>query len=640
MKIFYTTLLTLLTLTSFAQYAPVVIDGDTIWSHGRTAQIRNNTGVGYFITNWATGDSSKAALCFVVDTDTACFVLSSDSFYLYSTSTNKISGTGGGGGGNISTINVTYAEAQALVAAGTVLENRWYNITTDSIYLMGVTDSSFSLNGYYADSVIWEVDAIEFDFENRHIQLRVDSRGNRVGASFLAVIIGSTLDPIPLFWWGNDLVANNTVSDAYMLFDFGNDSIAMVGNTVSNASFLDISQRGARDVLFVSVRDFSDVILHDQTSCKSCTIIESDFTATGNASCLNCDITNSAVTISDSVVLDNSVVRSSIVTATDNVTMSDANIWANSDITVSGDVQANAILLYEGNEVELSDSVNAIGVRMYSAAKLFASDYAMVEGLIIQNVSVVTASGTSWASPGFICNESTVTFLDSADMGDIWVASSNIVFTDSADCFDCKFLTVNDTIGGSLASTNYTLANRSEFIQKLQTNVFTYTNGTQGAGKILASDANGSATWKDHTAYGEMGFGDSTRTIALTQNVFSVVTNSNNTLWSTAAVDLHNVTYSGDSLIIDSAGTYQVNVQLSIDGTSGSVIRLGVFINGVLACSCTGYQELLNNRIIQLNYINIDALNAGDVLQVVITNTANNDDVDAVGGKITINKIR
>jgi hypothetical protein len=77
-----------------------------------------------------------------------------------------------------------------------------------------------------------------------------------------------------------------------------------------------------------------------------------------------------------------------------------------------------------------------------------------------------------------------------------------------------------------------------------------------------------------------------------------------------------------------------------MDGTSGSVIRLGVFLNDVLACSCTGYQELLNNRILQLTYINIDALNAGDVLQVVITNTANNDDVDAIGGKLMINKIR
>jgi len=168
----------------------------------------------------------------------------------------------------------------------------------------------------------------------------------------------------------------------------------------------------------------------------------------------------------------------------------------------------------------------------------------------------------------------------------------------------------------------------------------TIADGSENSGYILTSDAVGNATWQDQTGYGEMGFGDSLRTIALTQNVFRVVTNSNNSLWSTAAIDLHNVTYSGDSLIIDSAGTYQVNLQLSVDGSAGSVIRLGVFLNGLLACTCTGYQELLNNRILQLTYINIDALNAGDVLQVVITNTANGDDVAAVGGKLTVNKIR
>jgi hypothetical protein len=172
------------------------------------------------------------------------------------------------------------------------------------------------------------------------------------------------------------------------------------------------------------------------------------------------------------------------------------------------------------------------------------------------------------------------------------------------------------------------------------TPLFKYDIASAATGSVLTSvNADGNATWSDPTGFGEMGFGDSTRTLALTQNVFSVVTNSNNTLWQTAAIDLHNVTYSGDSLIIDSAGTYQVNIQLSMDGTSGSIIRLGVFLNGALACSCTGYQELLNNRILQLSYIDIDALNAGDVLQVVIMNTANNDDVDLISGKITINKL-
>jgi hypothetical protein len=174
----------------------------------------------------------------------------------------------------------------------------------------------------------------------------------------------------------------------------------------------------------------------------------------------------------------------------------------------------------------------------------------------------------------------------------------------------------------------------------LITDTLTIADGSENSGYVLTSDAAGHATWQDPTAYGEMGFGDSTRTIALTQNVFSVVTNSNNTLWSTAAVDLHNVTYSGDSLIIDSAGTYQVNVQLSVEGTNASIIRMGVFINGALACTCTGWQQLSNNLIVQLTYINIDTFNVGDVVQVVVTNTANGNDVDAVGGKITINKIR
>ena len=218
-------------------------------------------------------------------------------------------------------------------------------------------------------------------------------------------------------------------------------------------------------------------------------------------------------------------------------------------------------------------------------------------------------------------------------------ASDQLTFQNNMG--DGNFLIDPNNIAGSVGIGTTTPTEKLHVAgTSLFTDTLTYTNGTEADGYVLTSDASGNATWQDHTAYGEMGFGDSTRTIAITQNVFSVVTNSNNTLWSTAAVDLHNVTYSGDSLIIDSAGVYQVNVQLSMDGTSGSVIRLGVFLNGVLACSCTGYQELLNNRILQLTYINIDALNAGDVLQVVITNTANGDDVAAIGGKITVNKIR
>ena len=141
------------------------------------------------------------------------------------------------------------------------------------------------------------------------------------------------------------------------------------------------------------------------------------------------------------------------------------------------------------------------------------------------------------------------------------------------------------------------------------------------------------------TAFGEMGFGDSLVAQDLTQNEWHVVTNASTNLWSTAAIDTHNVEYTNDSLLILIDGYYAVHAQISVDGKAGSIIRLGIYINGSLACECTGYQQLSNNEIFQINYINIDYLSADDVVQVVLTNTQNADDVDAVAGKITLHKI-
>jgi hypothetical protein len=169
---------------------------------------------------------------------------------------------------------------------------------------------------------------------------------------------------------------------------------------------------------------------------------------------------------------------------------------------------------------------------------------------------------------------------------------------------------------------------------------FKLVDGTQADGYVLTSDASGNATWQDHTAYGEMGFGDSTRTLALTQNVWSVVTNTAKNLLSEGASSLHNVTYQADSLKIDSSGTYLITANISVDGTSGSVVEFGIFKNGVLMCTCTGQTELLNNRIIQISYNDIAPLTSGDGLRLVLMNTASNDDVDLISAKLTINKIR
>ncbi len=142
----------------------------------------------------------------------------------------------------------TYAQAADSVAAGALVPLAWYNITDDSVYLQAVTDSTFSLNGYFADSVIWEIDAIEFDFANEHIQRRCDKRGNCVGAVFAIIDNGFiSVDPISVFAWGNPFVVGNTVKDA--VFDLrlivGVGDAFVIDNQITQQSEVIVGNNGA-----------------------------------------------------------------------------------------------------------------------------------------------------------------------------------------------------------------------------------------------------------------------------------------------------------------------------------------------------------------------------------------------------------
>lgn len=642
--------------------------------------------------------------------------------------------------------SVTYAQADSLSNAGALVTHAWYNITDESVYLLAASDTAFELDGYYADSTIWEVDAIQYDFPNQHIQQRCDRRGNCVGATFNVIAGYGITDPITVFAWGEDMVAGNTVKDATLNLTgfqnlviglvvtgqseaiitttefcqnshFGNGSLVSIGASSNvNGSVFEATQATfegnasannmtainsiivCNGVLGNSILVDADVTINDTASCADCVINGSTISLSNNSSATFANITQesqltligdviatsviinggSIVSASDSVNCSRTVISNSTVLASGKSDFTDSDISDMSDLTLSDSILAQGLIskastiigsggaafsfsqvvqgslltisdtaiaigikLLEANTATLSGTSDATAVKMYTGAELTASGKSWAEGAIIYNVSQVIISDSARIGTTEIFHQSTVIASGNAYLANGTISSCNLTFIDSAFCQNCYFEGITDTLDTTLDRNIFTNYNGIQFIKTVDVDTFYLTDGTQGAGKVLTDvTGNGKGTWQDPAAYGEMGFGDSSRTIALTQNVFSVVTNSNNTLWSTAAIDLHNVTYSGDSLIIDSAGTYQVNIQLSMDGTGGSVIRLGVFLNGVLACSCTGYQELLNNRIMQIMYLNTETLNAGDVLQVVITNTANNDDVDAVGGKLMVNKIR
>lgn len=169
---------------------------------------------------------------------------------------------------------------------------------------------------------------------------------------------------------------------------------------------------------------------------------------------------------------------------------------------------------------------------------------------------------------------------------------------------------------------------------------FKYVDGNQSAGAKLISDASGNASW-ELPSFGEMGFGDSTTTIALTQNTPAWVTNANNDLWSFGATDFSNgVSYSGDSLLIATAGVYQVNIQLSMTGSTGSTIELQLFKNGSQDCPCSSILSLHNNETFSLSYNDITDLADGDFLRVFVENTGSSNDVDVLNGKITLHRLK
>lgn len=174
--------------------------------------------------------------------------------------------------------------------------------------------------------------------------------------------------------------------------------------------------------------------------------------------------------------------------------------------------------------------------------------------------------------------------------------------------------------------------------------------------KVIASGSNGNWIDLEHdgsnvyvssssnailyeTVIGEMGFGDSLSTIALTQNTPTWVTNSGNDLWSSGAVDTVNVTYSNDSIIVNVNGYYFLHSRLNGDAALNDEYKFTYYKNGAPTCVCDDQLTSPLGGTIRMIYTDNLYLKAGDVLVPMLENIANDNDFDAISGKVVLNFI-
>jgi hypothetical protein len=390
--------------------------------------------------------------------------------------------------------SVTHAQADSLSNAGALVTHAWYNITDESVYLLAASDTAFELDGYYADSTIWEVDAIQYDFPNQHIQQRCDRRGNCVGSTF-SVLTLMGVNPVDVFIWGNNNVLGNTVKDA-VLYLVGNPDPSVVGNIVLFLSTVTVvTQEDIFNNSFSNtVADFNDTSTISEGVFQSSTLL-----VTGSSDMNNAYVNNGNVSLFGDVTAGDIQVYNSTILAEDEAGITSALLREQSVLIVSDTVIASGIELWEGDTVILSGTVNAINVRCYTGADIEASGSAFIEGIVVMNVSKVFASDAASMSPALICNQSTVTISGNVDMGNNHISSSDVGFTDSVRCENCWFYSVQDTFDGiTLDTFNYTINNRSTFNKTLDVDTFYLTDGTQGAGKVVTDvTGNGKGTWQN-----------------------------------------------------------------------------------------------------------------------------------------------
>jgi len=487
---------------------------------------------------------------------------------------------------------------------------------------MPADSGSFAAGGYYranrSGTIDWEV--IQYSFEDSLITYRADKNGNEVYCSVLFNTFTS-LTVHDMFCWDNAAAANVTVRDA--VFECASATLINVEIEGFNPGFgvFRVIETGATSITNSKLVGFSgDTILIDNCNFSQNTFIGA----------LSCTIT----TIQDFV--GNQVYDESFVIVTDTADVGGNFLTGFSSIQASDSTRINGAFLTNGSNAILTNK-QVLGNAELSASTVTGSCIDGTGNFSSTDVRAVYANIIidSLATLGRIDVHGkggsqliTVAGYGDANIRGTMINNQNVVCTggtftnmviDPIANLDTLFLNAD-----SITTTTTVVGN------------FQMYDGTQSSGYLMQCDDYGNASWVSIYAYGEMGFGDSSSVLSVTQNVWEVVTNGNEDLWAVGAIDLENVTYTNDSLVIGRAGTYTIHAQASLTITSNSDVKLGVYKNGSLLCTCVLPVHVDNGQSSIATYLDVAELANGDVIQVVIMNESNSNSITFSGGKIVI----
>ena len=139
------------------------------------------------------------------------------------------------------------------------------------------------------------------------------------------------------------------------------------------------------------------------------------------------------------------------------------------------------------------------------------------------------------------------------------------------------------------------------------------------------------------TLFAYMTFDDSAFVLPITQNVFSIITNPANTLFTAGVTN--GITVTGDSIQILTAGTYKILFTMSWSGQNNSDNHAHVFVNG-LAIENTGLRrDMTTTGIGDASLICAGVFSANDWISIRIEDVNSSNDLTLRSGSVWVEKM-